>query len=68
MADAVEDYLLMMSGHLKKIHKHKTSADAIHNKQAEGKIEINTSVAPIRTHVYNLSEARGKADVILQNR
>lgn len=64
MCPSVEDYLLTMSNHLKKIHKHKTSADAKHNKQSEGKIEITT---PIRTHVYHLSDARNKAD-LLQNR
>lgn len=65
MTDLVEDYLLMMCNHLEKIHIDKTSADAKHNKQNEGKIEITI---PIRTHVYNLSEARSKADLILQNR
>ncbi|KAF5307655.1 hypothetical protein FQR65_LT06710 [Abscondita terminalis] len=64
MTDSVEDYLLTMSNHIKKIHKHKTSADAKHNKQSEGKIEVTT---PIRTHIHHLNDPRNKAD-LLQNR
>lgn len=63
MTDCVEDHLLMMSNHLKKIHKHKTSADAKHNKQTEGKIEITT---PVRTHVHHLADR--KTDTNVQNR
>lgn len=50
MTDSVEDHLLLMANHLKKIHKYKTSADANHNKQSDGKIEIHTQKNLGRMH------------------
>ncbi|XP_018329607.1 phosphoinositide 3-kinase regulatory subunit 4 [Agrilus planipennis] len=62
MTDSIEDYLLMMSSHLRKIHKHKTNADAKHNKQMEGRIEINSNTSNVCVNVFNLAENRSKLD------
>ncbi|KAJ8948165.1 hypothetical protein NQ318_009257 [Aromia moschata] len=53
MNESMEEYFLKMGHHLKKIHKHKTSADARHNKQSEGKIDLNSTVG---RHIFNLAE------------
>lgn len=63
MSESVEEYLLKMSNHLKKIHKHKTSADAKHNKQSEGKIEMTMN--DVKCQIYNLSEPRSKVDFMV---
>lgn len=67
MTEPVEEFLLNMSNHLKKIHKHRTSADAKHNKQSEGKIEL-TSTGTAQSHVYILSERRTKHDFMFHNK
>ncbi|GLV32886.1 Vacuolar protein sorting 15, partial [Carabus blaptoides fortunei] len=63
MTDNVEDHLLLMANHLKKIHKHKTSADAKHNKLTDGKIEITEQRSTIRSHGAHLAGFHSKADV-----
>ncbi|KAJ8911373.1 hypothetical protein NQ315_014204 [Exocentrus adspersus] len=56
MNETVEEYLLRMEHHLKKIHKHKMNADARHNKQKEGKIELNSPSNLAKSHVFNLGD------------
>lgn len=68
MTEIVEEFLLNMSNHLKKIHKHRTSADAKHNKQSEGKIEITSFSSTVRSHIYNLAEHRSKHEFLFHNR
>lgn len=67
MTENVEEFLLNMSNHLKKIHKHRTNADAKHNKQSEGKIEL-TSSGMAQSHIYVLSERRTKHDFMFHNK
>ncbi|KAJ8984785.1 hypothetical protein NQ317_003698 [Molorchus minor] len=55
MNESIEEYFLKMGHHLKKINKHRANADARHNKQLEGKIEINSST---KSHVFNLAESQ----------
>ncbi|KAL3269438.1 hypothetical protein HHI36_008508 [Cryptolaemus montrouzieri] len=56
MTEKIEEYILKMGPHLQKIHKHKTNADARHNRQSEGRIEISSSNPYIKSHVFNLAE------------
>lgn len=55
MTEEVEDFLLRMSHHLKKLYKHKQSASTRSVKQNDGKIEINSATSTVRSHVYNLT-------------
>lgn len=55
MNEEVEDQLLKMSHHLKKLHKCKSLMNARNEKQNDGKIEINTATSTVRSHVYNLA-------------
>lgn len=41
MKEDMEENIISMGPYLKKISKHKTSADARHNKLSEGKIELD---------------------------
>lgn len=45
-----------MGHHLKKINKHKMTADARQTKQSEGRIEISSSTSTVKSHVLNLGE------------
>lgn len=67
MTDSVEDHLLLMANHLKKIHKHKTSADAKHNKQTDGRIEINSQKSTLRYHETTLGGLHTKTDLLQMN-
>lgn len=67
MTDNVEDHLLLMANHLKKIHKYRTSADAKHNKQSDGKIEINSHKSNVRFHEANLGGLHTKAELLQIN-
>lgn len=55
MNEDVEDQLLRMSHHLKKLHKYKTLVNARCEKQNDGKIEINSATTTVRGHVFNLA-------------
>lgn len=68
MTETVEEFLLNMSNHLKKIHKHRTNADAKHNKQSEGKIELTSLSNSVQSHIYVLSERRSKHDFMFHNK
>lgn len=57
MTESMENYLLKMGHHLKKINKHKLNADARQSKPSEGRIEISAFNSTIKTHVLNLGEA-----------
>lgn len=67
MTDNVEDYLLLMGNHLKKIHRYKTSADAKHNKQSDGKIEISSQRSSVTSHEARLSGFLSKAELLQMN-
>lgn len=67
MTDSVEDHLLLMANHLKKIHKHKTSADAKHNKQTDGRIEISSVKSNVSFHEASLSGLHTKAELLQLN-
>lgn len=67
MTDSVEDHLLLMANHLKKIHKHKTSADAKHNKLTDGKIEITEQKSTVRSHEAHLAGFHSKAELLHMN-
>lgn len=55
MNEDIEDHLLKMSHHLKKLHKCKSLMSATSEKQNDGKIEINSATSTVRGHVYNLA-------------
>lgn len=56
MTESVENYLLKMGHHLKKINKHKTTADARQSKMSEGRIEISSDTSNVKSLVLNLGE------------
>lgn len=55
MTEEVEEQLLRMSNHLKKVHKHKVQLNARVEKANDGKIEINSATSTVRSRVYNLA-------------
>lgn len=55
MTENVEDYLLSMSSHLPKLNKYRLAAETRQERQADGKIEINSLTSTVRSHVYNLA-------------
>lgn len=55
MNEDVEDLLLRMSHHLKKLHKHRSLMSARSEKPNDGKIEMNSATSTVRSHVYNLA-------------
>lgn len=67
MTDSVEDYLLLMGNHLKKIHKYKTSADAKHNRQCDGKIELSSQKYNLHSHEAHLAGFFTKTDLLNMN-
>lgn len=66
MTDSMEDYLLKMENHLRKISKHRLSAVPKHNK-VDGKIEISSSNGQIKGHMFYLGESQ-KVDFIADSR
>lgn len=71
MNEDVEDLLLRMSHHLRKLHKYKSLVNARCEKQNDGKIEINTATSKVRGHVYNLANkveyTRLEDNIMFQN-
>lgn len=55
MTEHVEEYLLKMSNHLKKIHKHKTSVDA-RFKHNDGKADVDSFSSGVRNRVFQFSD------------
>lgn len=55
MTEEVEDQLLRMAHHLKKLHKHKSLKNTKCEKQSDGKIKINSATSTVRGHVFNLA-------------
>lgn len=58
MNETMEEYFLKMEHHLKKIHKHKSNADARHSRQSDGKIELTSPTSIVKSHVLNLSDSQ----------
>lgn len=57
MTENMENYILRMGHHLKKINKHKLNSEARQPKQSEGRIEISSFNSTVKSHVLNLGEA-----------
>ena len=69
MTPTIESHLMAMSGHLRKIHKHRASVEA-KSKQHEvsdGKIIVNSNSSTVRGYVASL-EPKTKNGFLLQNR
>lgn len=67
MTPKIEDHLLAMDQKLRKIHKHKVSADA-KTKNNDGRIEISSANSNVKNHVVNLESRTSKATFLQQNR
>ncbi|XP_050303340.1 phosphoinositide 3-kinase regulatory subunit 4 [Anthonomus grandis grandis] len=55
MTEQVEEYLLKMGHHLKKIHKYKSSADA-RPKSRDGKTDVDSLNSSVRNKVFHFSD------------
>ncbi|CAH1967764.1 unnamed protein product [Acanthoscelides obtectus] len=58
MNENIEEYILKMGHHLKKINIHKMNAEARQNKQNEGRIELISVTSPLKSHILHLSEVQ----------
>ncbi|XP_018572792.1 phosphoinositide 3-kinase regulatory subunit 4 isoform X2 [Anoplophora glabripennis] len=58
MNETIEEHFLRMEHHLKKIHKHKTNAEARHSRQIDGKIELSSSSSIVKSHILNLNDSQ----------
>jgi hypothetical protein len=66
MTDAMEDYLLRMENHLKKINKYKVATAPTYN-QVDGKIDVHAYNGQVKGHMFFLGETQ-KTDFIAERR